>query len=157
MELANITNREAQDFAEYVVSRCPQAKAEFTHIFTPSLYTRVMTAPADTIICTRVHKFDSPFFIMEGRCSLVDHEGNREELVAPHIGVTKAGTRRTILVHEKIVWAGCLVTEETDPDKICDIFTDAADEDLLPEGFQPACYEKPRLTGSRKEELPCIS
>jgi hypothetical protein len=157
MELANITNREAQDFVESVVSRCPQVELPLQHIFTPNLYTRVIQMPAGTIVCSRVHKHDSPFFIMEGRCSLVDHEGNREELVAPHIGVTKAGTRRTILVHENTVWAGCFVTQETDPDAICDIFTDAADEGLLPEGFQQACYEKPRLTGSRKEELPCAS
>ena len=110
--------------------------------------------PAETIVCSRVHKFDSPFFIMQGRVSLVDEHGERIEYAAPYIGVTKAGARRTILVHEDTIWAGCFVTNETDPDAICDIFTDCADESLLPEGFQQACYEKPRLTGSKREELP---
>lgn len=157
MDLANINNREAQDFVESVVSRCPQVDLPLKHIFTPSLYTRVIQMPAGTVVCSRVHKYDSPFFLMEGRCSVVDQDGNRIELVAPHIGVTKAGARRTILVHENTVWAGCFVTQETDPDQITDLFTDAADENLLPEGFQQACYEKPRLTGNRKEELPCAS
>lgn len=149
MDLANINNKEAQDFVESIVAQCPQVELPLEHIFTPNLYTRVIHMPAGTIVCSRVHKFDSPFFLMEGRCSLVDQDGNRVELVAPHIGVTKAGTRRTILVHENTVWAGCFVTNETDPDTITDIFTHAADETLLPEGFQQACYER--------KTLPCAS
>jgi hypothetical protein len=149
MDLANINNREVQDFVESVVAQCPQVELPLEHIFTPNLYTRVIHMPAGTIVCSRVHKFDSPFFLMEGCCSLVDQDGKRVELVAPHIGVTKAGTRRTILVHENTVWAGCFVTNETDPDTITDIFTHAADETLLPEGFQQACYER--------KTLPCAS
>jgi len=150
MELLNlIDNKEAQDFVESVVARCPQVELPLDHIFTPNLYTRVIHMPAGTIVCSRVHKFDSPFFIMQGHCSLVDENGQRHELKAPHIGVTKAGARRTILVHEDTTWAGCFVTSETDPDKICDIFTDVADESLLPLGLKQACYEK--------KALPCVS
>ena len=149
MLLNNIQNREAQDFVESIVSRCPQVELPLEHLFTPNLYTRVIHMPAGTIVCSRVHKFDSPFFIMQGHCTLVDEHGERMGFKAPHYGITKAGARRTILVHEDTIWAGCFVTNETDPDTICDTFTEAADETLLPKGLKQACYER--------EALPCVS
>jgi len=76
------------------------------HRFTPGMYIREIYNPAGALITTKVHKLEHPFVLMRGSIStFVPEDGGKvEHLRAPHVGITKAGTRRVILVHEDAVF-----------------------------------------------------
>ncbi len=73
------------------------------HVFTDGLYAREITMPAGARITSRIHKTEHQFIISEGVVS-VFNDGVEEVLVAPYLGITKAGTRRVLLVHTKTTW-----------------------------------------------------
>lgn len=76
------------------------------HKFTPGIYIREVFNPAGAFIVTKIHKVEHPFVVLKGRIStFVPEDGGKvQELVAPYIGITKAGTRRVILAHEDTVF-----------------------------------------------------
>jgi len=76
------------------------------HRFTDEIYIREIFNPAGALITTKVHKIEHPFVIMSGRIStFVPEDGGRiEHHAGPYMGITKAGTRRVILVHEDTVF-----------------------------------------------------
>lgn len=77
-----------------------------THRFTDGIYIREIFNPAGALITTKVHKVEHPFVLLRGRIStfVPEDRGRIEHLSAPHMGVTKAGTRRVIFVHEDTVF-----------------------------------------------------
>jgi hypothetical protein len=93
-------------------------KSELTHTFTPHLYGRKITMPAGALLTTRIHLTDHQFVILRGVVSVWDDEHGVVTLHAGHHGITKAGTRRVLFVHEECEWMTFHVTDETDPDKI---------------------------------------
>ena len=70
-----------------------------THNFADGQYIREIFNPAGEIIVTKVHLKNHPFFLLEGKMSIITAEGF-ETIEAPYYGVTKAGTRRIIMAHE---------------------------------------------------------
>lgn len=76
------------------------------HRFTDKIYIREIFNPAGALITTKIHKVEHPFVLLRGRISTFVPEGGGriEHLAAPYIGITKAGTRRVILVHEDSVF-----------------------------------------------------
>ena len=70
-----------------------------THNFADGQYIREIFNPANEIIVTKVHLKNHPFFLLEGKMSIITAEGF-ETIEAPYYGVTKAGTRRIIMAHE---------------------------------------------------------
>jgi len=98
------------------------------HTFTPGLYTRQITMPATSLVISRIHLHEHPFVISKGRVSVYD---GKEIVVleAPHQGVTPAGTKRILYVHEDTVWTTFHVTDKSSFDEIdingvitCDTF-----------------------------------
>jgi len=85
------------------------------HLFTPGLYIRTFTPPAGAIVTSKVHKTEHPFFLLRGRLRVRDNDGQWAELVAPHVGVTPAGTRRVAEVLEDVVWVTVHATDLRDP------------------------------------------
>src|SRR3989442_15642842 len=73
------------------------------HRFTPGLYTREIFNPAGTLLTTKIHKTEHPFVIAQGRVSVFVPGEKVVHLRAPYVGVTKAGTRRIIYVHEDTI------------------------------------------------------
>ena len=73
---------------------------EVTHYQTADLYGRLFKSAKNTAISTRVHKHDHISVLMKGHILVIDQDGNREELIAPCVFVTKAGTQRAIYVVE---------------------------------------------------------
>lgn len=111
------------DRLEVAMAQRPPADLPTHHVFTKAapgggLYTRVIYMPAGSRLTSKIHKTEHPFFILQGRVTVFDDDNGTLELCAPHVGVTKPGTRRVIVVHEDTVWATCHPTEETDLDKI---------------------------------------
>jgi hypothetical protein len=108
---------------EQAMAQLPQQLCPLTHTFTPGLYTRTILMPAGTKLTSRIHLYEHPFVISQGVVRVRDGEGEWVTLQAPHVGVTKPGTRRVLDVIEDTVWSTFHVTDETDPEKIVDAVT----------------------------------
>lgn len=99
---------------EELIAAAPQVEFPLVHRFTPGLYIREIFMPAGSVLTSKIHKTEHPFVISQGRVSVyIDGQGV-EELVAPHTGVTKPGTRRVLCVHEDTIWITFHPTQETD-------------------------------------------
>jgi hypothetical protein len=77
--------------------------APLDHIFGDGLYIRKIVMPAGMLLTSKIHKKDHPYFIMEGLVTVLTDEGETT-IKAPFAGMTKAGTKRVIYVHERTVW-----------------------------------------------------
>ncbi len=95
-----------------------QPECPLTHIFTPHLYTRQIFMPKGTRLCSRIHLFEHPYFLLSGVVSVWEKETGWVLMRAPQIGITKPATRRVLFMHTDVLWATCHVTDETDPDTI---------------------------------------
>jgi len=101
------------ELINYDIVECP-----VKHNFTPNLYTREIFMPAGTIITSLLHLTTHPFFILKGDVSVWYHDIPAQRYKAPYSGITKAGTRRLLYIHEDTIWVTCHVTDLTDPDEI---------------------------------------
>lgn len=86
------------------------------HEFTPGIYRRHIWMKAGSRIMSRTHLTEHPFFIMRGRCLVVDTHGNAEVLEAPFSGVTLVNTQRALVIEEDTWW----VTVHANPDNLTD-------------------------------------
>jgi hypothetical protein len=88
------------------------------HVFTPGLYSRIITMPAGAMLTSGIHKTEHPFVVARGRCSVYIEGQGFVLLEAPHMGITMPGTRRMLVIHEETVWITFHPTTETDLLKI---------------------------------------
>jgi len=107
------------DVLEKEMFRFPQVDCPLVHRFTDGMYIREIFMPAGTAVTTLVHKTTHPFVLTKGKLS-VWNNGEVEHLEAPHVGITKPGTRRLIIIHEDATWITFHVTDLTDPDEIAE-------------------------------------
>lgn len=70
-----------------------------THNFADGQYIREIYNPANEIIVTKIHKQNHPFFLLEGKMTIITLE-ETITIEAPYYDVTKAGTQRIIHTHE---------------------------------------------------------
>jgi len=87
------------------------------HTFAGGMYIRQITMPANTVWCTKVHKYESPYFIMSGDVSVISDEGVMR-IKAPYQGVTKEFTKRILVVHEETVWTTVHVTSKKEVEEV---------------------------------------
>lgn len=108
------------DQIEANMSELPAVNCPLNHIFTPGLYMREVEIPAESYVTSKIHKTDHPFIVLEGRLTVWTESGGQQEIQAPYVGITKAGTRRLAYAHDKVVWMTIHVNEdnETDLEKI---------------------------------------
>ena len=93
--------------------KAPQKDIEVFHQFTPGLYSRTIIIPAGVCLVGALHKTEHQFVVSAGRCICVIHN-DREEMTAPHFGVTYPGTKRVIYAMEETVFTTFHPTNETD-------------------------------------------
>jgi hypothetical protein len=93
------------------------ACAPLEHTFGDNLYIRQITMPAGMILTSKIHKTTHPYFIMRGDVSVITEEG-KVRIKGPYWGMTKAGTKRVLKIHEETVWITVHSTKETDLEKI---------------------------------------
>jgi hypothetical protein len=143
---------------ECELAKMPQAEMPVTHVFTPGLYTRTILMRKGIILTSKIHKTEHPFVIVKGSATVVDSHGNRELLVAPHMGITKPGTHRALLIHEDCIWVTFHPTNKTSVEEIeRDIIEphnipEVADGSrCLPNDGGKIIYFSPRLM----EDFPC--
>ena len=127
------------------------------HKFTPGMYVRTLTAPAGTIATTYIHKQEHQFVLVKGIVSVfADVEETKVvRLEAPYHGITKAGTRRVIFVHEDCIWMTFHPTDITDIDeaeKALFDFRTLEDGTNVKDRFK-AAVEQRRLAAQQHPEL----
>lgn len=95
---------EAIDALENEMIHLPAVRCRLKHLFTPGLYTRTIHMPANTLVTSFIHRYDHTFVISQGAVSVWIDGTGWVLLKAPHVGITKAGTRRVLWIHEDTVW-----------------------------------------------------
>jgi len=74
-----------------------------THTFGDSLYVREIRMPKGMLVISKIHKCTHPYFVLSGECSVLTENGI-VRIKAPYSGITKAGTKRILYIHEDTVW-----------------------------------------------------
>ncbi len=82
---------------------CIKEDFKLEEALTPGIYTRELTMPEGSLVFSRIHMETHPFMIVSGKVSVYDGEGV-QVLEAPYKGVTRAGTKRVLYVHENTTW-----------------------------------------------------
>jgi len=93
---------------EMVEQECP-----VTHRFTEGLYLREILMPKGTRIIGKIHATEHFNVVLTGSCTVITAEG-REEIIAPHTFISKAGVQKVVIVHEDCRWQTLHVTDKTD-------------------------------------------
>ena len=93
---------------EMSLATCP-----VKHSFGEGCYVREWNSPAGMLVVSKVHKIAHPFFVLKGVISVATEDGV-EKIEAPHYGITPAGTKRVLYVHEDTQWVTVHVTDQTD-------------------------------------------
>lgn len=88
------------------------------HFHTPDLYGRRIFVKKDSYIITMVHKSEHITIALKGHCTVVDENGDKTEVVAPAVFVTKPGTRRAVYAHDDVEWVTVHACKEQELDKI---------------------------------------
>lgn len=114
--------RERIKLIEKKIEELPDARygddcAPLRHVFGDGLYIREITMPKGMIITSKIHKYEHPFFVMTGECTIMTDE-KLIRIKAPYWGITKPGTKRVLYMHEETVWATVHATELKDPKEI---------------------------------------
>lgn len=94
------------------------------HVFTDGLYIREFTMPAGSVILSRIHRFEHPFFVRKGRVIVVTHD-DRKLYVGGDFGITFPGCQRILLNQEETVWVTVHVNPKNcqDPDELFETLT----------------------------------
>lgn len=92
------------ELEKFILNELPPTTEKLRHIFTPGLYAREFHAQPNTLWISREHRTEHIFIVSMGSVT-VWVDGKEQYIEAPYIGVTKPGTRRTLLVHEDgLIW-----------------------------------------------------
>ena len=93
-----------------------QDDMEYRHFFAPGLYVRELTVPDGMAFTTMIHASENIAFLMKGAITVYTEKG-LERFEAPHMMVTKIGTKRAMTTHGEVIFT----TAHHNPDNITDI------------------------------------
>jgi len=99
------------------------AETPLTHYHTKELYGRRIIVPAGCLFTTRVHKTDHISVAFRGRITMLNADGESQEVTAPDMFVTPAGTHRVVYVHEEVEFATIHHCEEQDDDNTVEVLS----------------------------------
>ena len=103
-----------------------QTEGAVTHNFADGQYIRQIVMPKNLLISTKIHAKNHPFFIMKGEASIYSDKGV-ERIKAPFHGITEAGTKRVLYVHEECTF---ITVHRTDCLEIDDILNEVTVDDF---------------------------
>lgn len=110
-EIARLYNQRL-DEAELLMHEIGLSEFETAGIFTPGLYLRALVIPKGSYLTSKVHAVEHPFILAEGEMTIFTEDGE-ERIKAPHVNITKAGTRRFARAEENSLWITCHATNKT--------------------------------------------
>lgn len=104
-ELADLNTKDLIDQLEAEMLKSDiQVNCPLIHRYTPGLYIREIFMPAGSIIISKIHKTEHPYIVSKGLVTVITEADGEIKIKAPFTGITKAGTRRVLYVHEDTVW-----------------------------------------------------
>jgi hypothetical protein len=109
------------EMAEGLALSLPQVDLAVVHHFGPGFCIREMSIPAGHYVVGHAHKQPLANMLVKGEM-LVCSEGRWSRLTAPFFFVGTPGRKMGIALSHSI-WQNILVTDETDPAKIEQLFT----------------------------------
>lgn len=92
-----------------------QVEFPLEHLFTPTQYARRIFVQAGATVITAVHKSEHVTVALKGHCVVVDEHGDRHDVIAPSVFITKPGTQRAVYAVTDTEWL--TVHTYTDEDK----------------------------------------
>jgi len=117
MEVTNVTVSEFEttllgdgdyhakiDKLEAAMQKYEPIDCPLMHLFTPGLYIRTIFMPAGSWITSLIHKQTHPYTVLKGSSFVLLNSGEWERVEAPHVDITKEGTRRVLYVESDCVW-----------------------------------------------------
>lgn len=110
------------------------------HSFADGLYIREIFMSKGMLIVSELHKKSYPYFVLEGDLSVITTEGF-VRIKAPYCGITEAGTKRVLYIHDDTHWVTVHATDETDAEKMREEFT-VKNYDELPDQVKEALEAK---------------
>lgn len=111
---------------ERVMLEMDQVECPVTHYFGPGLYIREVRMKAGTLVVGHEHNCDQVNTFIAGKLMLLKEDGNHEILNAPMTFIGKPG-RKVAYILEDVIWQNVYATNETDMDKIEDLFVTKSD------------------------------
>jgi quercetin dioxygenase-like cupin family protein len=130
--VAQTSMRDKVATLEAELSRLPQAYCPVRHYFAPGLYAREMSIPAGTVVTGAIHKTENLIVVSLGRLRIVTDKGTRE-VKAGDTFTCPAGMKNAVVALEDSRWTNFLAnpSNETDTDKLAEIFTESKASELL--------------------------
>lgn len=98
-----------------------QREIELKHYFSKGIYAREIKIPADTIIVGKIHKHENLNILSQGEITVISIDGAKR-MKAPCTIVSSPGVKRIAYTHTETVWTTIHGTEETDLEKIEELF-----------------------------------
>lgn len=129
-QTTDLSERNKVWFLESEMRKQPQVTIPVKHYFSPGVYAREITIPADTLLTGRVHKYEQLNILSGGEISVLTQDGMKR-VSAPFTVVSPPGTKRIAYAHTECIWTTILATEEKDPDVIEATFTVATDQEYV--------------------------
>jgi len=103
-----------------------QTEGAVTHNFADGQYIRQIVMPKNLLVSTKIHSKNHPFFIMKGEASIYSDKGV-ERIKAPFHGITEAGTKRVLYIHEECTF---ITVHRTDCLNIDDVVNEITVDDF---------------------------
>ena len=120
-----------QEFSNQITG---QTEGAITHNFADGQYIRQIVMPKDLLVSTKIHAKNHPFFIMKGDASIYSDSGV-QRVKAPYHGITEAGTKRVLYVHEECTFITVHRTDSLTVEDVLDEVTVNDFSELKPTGF----------------------
>jgi hypothetical protein len=114
------------DKALKIMSGMPQAEFKTAHYFGPGIYIREVTLPAGILAVGHKQKLEQLNVVISGKVAMFGEDGKVHVVTAPTIFTAAAG-RKFGYVIEETVWQNIYATDETDLDKLENMFIDKSD------------------------------
>lgn len=126
----HLSDRDKVSFLEAEMLKQEQIAIPVKHYFSPGVYAREITIPADTLLTGRIHKYEQLNILSGGEISVLTDDGMKR-VSAPFTVVSPPGTKRIAYAHTECTWTTILATDEKDPDVIEATFTVATEQEFL--------------------------
>jgi len=124
-DLPQLTPQKIEQIEECMLKR-PQVDCPTVHHFGPGIYIREMTAPADTLAIGHCHKHTHINILLKGEAHIINADGSIKVMKAPTLFLSPPG-RKIAYFPDECVWQNIHATDETDIDKLEEIFIDKSD------------------------------
>jgi quercetin dioxygenase-like cupin family protein len=124
--VSNVANEEKIQVIEKELLTHEQTNCSVTHRFGPGIYIREVILPAGSVVVGHYHTHEHLNIMIAGRLALINEDGTSTELVAPYTFTAPKG-RKIAYVYETVLWHNVYATEETDLEKLEEMFFTKSD------------------------------